>query len=92
MNGVDLCKNVSIRISNKTIIKCILHYLISLKMAVIKTDNHPSQMILRWLNIEEKCNHASHLQSGALGSNISALILLAVKQVLNNAFWDLAGY
>lgn len=48
-------------------------------MVVIKTDNHPSQMILWWLNIDEKCNHASHLQSGALVSNISA-------------FWDLAGY
>lgn len=61
-------------------------------MVVIKTDNHPSQMILWWLNIDEKCNHASHLQSGALVSNISALIFLAVKQVFNNAFWDLAGY
>lgn len=49
-------------------------------MAVIKTDNHPSQMILWWLNIDERFHHANHLQSGALVSNISALIFLAVKQ------------
>lgn len=31
-------------------------------MAVIKTDNHPSQMILWWLNIDESFHHTIDLK------------------------------
>lgn len=81
--GMDnLCKNVSNQsVSNKTIIKLTQHHLISPTTAVIKTDSHPSQIILWWLNIDKSFHHTIDLQSRTLVSNISALILLGSQAI-----------
>lgn len=74
-------KNVSNQSFKQNYHKLTQHHLISLTMAVIKTDSHPSQIISWWLNIDKSFHHTIDLQSRTLVSNISALILLGSQAI-----------